>query len=307
MKTKLIFFWTALLLVTISYNGYSDNYYYYNGDTKISLQRVPNKYYLQTYTDIDVSKLELVKDVFMGPNPIIIPESRKQIMIQLNGYEIDFGYWSAIVSDADMSEFEKMEDVRNVAPFFLVEGKHEVFLSNFFHLKLKDADDIVILKQFAEEYSFDIVYNMALPLWFTLSCDKNSAGNALQLANILYETGKFSNADPNLVSCINLISGHDHCNTSYIGITEKQHQKSTVGFTIRQTDKALKITMPNNMIMQRSQIALYNIAGRRQKISPVFNADGTASVSLSNLTAGLYVLHVNDGRGGGWQKQVFVR
>jgi hypothetical protein len=35
--------------------------------------------------------------------------------------------------------------------------------------------------------------NGFMPLWYTLSCSKNSKGNALEMANTFYETGFFSN------------------------------------------------------------------------------------------------------------------
>jgi len=304
MKTKLICFWAALLLIAISHNGYSDDFYYYR-DTKIQLQRVPNKYYLQTYTNVDVSKLEFVKDVFREPQPGINPEPVKQFMIKFNGYETEFGYLSVIGSDADISEFEKMGDVIYIAPaFFIGVGKTEALLTNFISVELKNADDIIILKQFAEKYSFDIVYYDNVRFW--LSCDKNSSGNALQVANILFETENFIAVEPIFLNCVD-DHGRDYCGTNYTEIIETQNAKFATSFMTRQAAQTLKITMPSQMTVQRSQIALYNIAGRRQKVTPVFNADGTVSILLSSIAAGSYILRINNDQRSSWQKQVWVR
>lgn len=47
-----------------------------------------------------------------------------------------------------------------------------------------------------------------MPLWYTLSCTKKSKGNALDMANLFYETGFFESSEPDLMSddspqCVN--------------------------------------------------------------------------------------------------------
>jgi subtilisin family serine protease len=188
-------------------NGYSDDYYY-NRDTKIPLQRVQNKYYLQTYIDIDASKFESIKDIVKKPRPIANLNSTERFKL-FNRKNTEFGYWSVIISDARISEFGKNRDVKYLAPVFITDNKQEAILSNFIEIRLKNGDDITTLEQFAEKYSFDIIGNLvSMPLWFLLSCNKNSSGNALQIANILHETGKFSAVVPDFMirgslNCVN--------------------------------------------------------------------------------------------------------
>jgi len=203
MKNKLICLVIGLLLIAGAYNAYADVFYNY-GDIKIQLKQVPNKYYLQTDKDFDVSKFESVKNVVKEPQAVTIPASIKRF----NKNDVEFGYWSTIVSDADISVLEKMDGVKYVAPVFLTEVKQEATLSNFIYIRLKSVGDIAILKELSDKYSFYIVGNMeSMPLWFALSCDKNSAGNALQVANILFETGKFIAVEPDLMTddanCVN--------------------------------------------------------------------------------------------------------
>ena len=50
--------------------------------------------------------------------------------------------------------------------------------------------------------------NEYMPLWYTLSCSKESTGNALELANKFYETNLFEASEPDLMSddtpnCVN--------------------------------------------------------------------------------------------------------
>ena len=119
MRTKLICFGTILLLIIIN-NGYSDDYYY-NRDTKIPLQRVQNKYYLQTYTNIDVSKLELVKEVFIEPKRITDLNSTDRFE-QLEVIVAEEKLWALPTKD----DFEKNEVTKRIKTLFdRTEARHE--------------------------------------------------------------------------------------------------------------------------------------------------------------------------------------
>jgi subtilisin family serine protease len=163
---------------------------------------------LQTYTNIDVSRLESVKDVIKKPQRATLHKS-------MNPNNLEFGYWSVVTSDIGISAFEKKENVRYVGPVFL-SGGQVAPLSNIFYIELKEAADTVILKQLAEKYSIDVLGSVKfMPLWFRLSSDKNSVGNTLQMANALYETGKFSEMAIDLLTndlnCVNdpfFVQGH---------------------------------------------------------------------------------------------------
>lgn len=67
-------------------------------------------------------------------------------------------------------------------------------------MKLKGEHDFKVLEDLAKESKVEIVGNDSfMPLWYVLSCDKNSKGNALEMANLFYETGKFMAAQPDLM------------------------------------------------------------------------------------------------------------
>jgi subtilisin family serine protease len=53
----------------------------------------------------------------------------------------------------------------------------------------------------ARELKIDIVgNNKQMPLWYTLACKKDSAGNALQVANKLFESTNFASAEPDFLA-----------------------------------------------------------------------------------------------------------
>jgi hypothetical protein len=87
-------------------------------------------------------------------------------------------------------------------------------------------------------------------------------------------------------------------------VHSKQLPKSTSGFVLRQNGKVLKIISP--IQSTRPLISIYNITGKKQKIKPAFNADGSVSISVSHLAAGLYILDIKVGKEN-WQKQIVVK
>ncbi|MDR2693448.1 MAG: S8 family serine peptidase [Chitinispirillales bacterium] len=194
--TMLVF----LLFVSLS----AQTFYYYNGQ-KVDLTVVPHKYYLQTRAaDVDVSRSGLVKEMVQKSKRISVPVSIKS----LGKDRGELGFWSLVTSEADILEHKKAENVLYIAPVFETTTGQEAVLSNFIYIKLKDANDLAILNQLADKHFVEVVGNLkSMPLWFVLSCNKTSTGNALQVANALYETGVFAAVEPDLMTndlnCVN--------------------------------------------------------------------------------------------------------
>jgi len=107
-------------------------------------------------------------------------------------------YWGFVSRELDKDKISS-SDIIYTAPSFRLNG-NLVRLSNFFYVKLKEKQDVAILERLADENDVMIVGNDSfMPSWFILSCDKNSKGNALEMANLFYEKGNFSLAEPDLM------------------------------------------------------------------------------------------------------------
>lgn len=92
-------------------------------------------------------------------------------------------------------------NVQYKAPFFLTKDKKQVGMSHLVYVKLKEAGDKLKLQALAEKLRVAIVgNNKQMPLWYTLACTKESAGNALQVANQLYESDNFAAAEPDFLA-----------------------------------------------------------------------------------------------------------
>lgn len=79
-----------------------------------------------------------------------------------------------------------------VSPYFKFNDGDKIGLSNFFYVKLKTASDTVLLSRIAGKTKSIIVeQDTFMPLWFVLSTTEQSEYNAMEMANIFYESGLF--------------------------------------------------------------------------------------------------------------------
>ncbi|MBO5380719.1 MAG: hypothetical protein J6A40_01325 [Bacteroides sp.] len=103
-------------------------------------------------------------------------------------------------------ELYKIDGIVYHSPFYIVGDATEAYgVSNLFYVKLKSRDDFDKLEELAKEYKVEILGdNKLLPLWFTLSCDKESAGDAIDMANTFYESGLFEHAEPDIMGAVML-------------------------------------------------------------------------------------------------------
>ncbi|MBQ6764148.1 MAG: hypothetical protein IJP45_03060 [Paludibacteraceae bacterium] len=82
-------------------------------------------------------------------------------------------------------------------------GKHsDFFVTHRFYVKLKDNDGLSSLREMASKYNAEIEEEGVLDLWYVLRCRLNPQYNALELANIFYESGLFTATEPEFMGTI---------------------------------------------------------------------------------------------------------
>jgi hypothetical protein len=75
--------------------------------------------------------------------------------------------------------------------------------SNLFNVKIKDINDLSALnKTVLETHTKIISKNQFMQDWYLLSADKDSNGDALQMANYFFETGLFAASEPDIIKVV---------------------------------------------------------------------------------------------------------
>lgn len=190
-----------LALLSASPDIFADNnqyYYWYKGEkqplilkenkTLLLLGQQLDAQSLSDLFNVNKDKISLkTRRVDVGESHI--PGSQKSRNI----------YWAVFESRLETVNLSRPEVVY-YAPFFEGENGKEMGLSHIFYVKLNQKQEKEELERLAAEHNVKILHNNKYrQLWYTLACDRNSTGDALEMANLFYESGIFSASEPGLV------------------------------------------------------------------------------------------------------------
>jgi hypothetical protein len=178
-------------------------FYYYKGE-KIYLKTDFSRLSIISTSEVNTDKIGNVsisnkntEKSYTEQNVIPIDAVDGDILIT----EIEF---STQVDEAEylniIQQLQAEVNVIKVSPTYTVLDK-KIGISNYFYVKLFKAEDKQLLYNLAKKHSIRIAgYNEFMPLWFTLSCSKETPLNVIEIANLFYETGLFESAEPELLS-----------------------------------------------------------------------------------------------------------
>jgi hypothetical protein len=185
------------MLLAFCAGSFAQEYYYWYNGEKTVLELLPSKKFILLQSSEDSIQL---KAKFTEEGITVIEFGKTELNAldnKLTDKEYDF--WGMVEKESSLPILTDNEEIAYEAPFFLISSS-PVALSNRFYVKLKNEEDFDILKNLAEEKKIEIYGNDRYQtLWYVLSCDKNSEGNALQMANFFYESGLFEAAEPELL------------------------------------------------------------------------------------------------------------
>lgn len=175
----LLKYYISLLMLIIPLMLPSQNYYWY-GNKKVSLIPTDKKYVVIKNVDTDTA------------TNVVEYESNNQ---DTNSTNLS---WN-IISQAEFNHLDQSTLVYS-APSYINPDNNEIFVSHYFYVKLKKINDSDILQDFAHRNNVNIEYQSTfLPFWYVLSC-LNTDRNALEMANLFYESGLFEFAEPDFFS-----------------------------------------------------------------------------------------------------------
>ena len=178
------------------------DYYWYRGE-KMPIKRVPNKSYIifkASDKDAIIAYLEKEK---INYKPTSIKNYYHSGIDLTEGNESK-AFLNHLTVEVNISP-ERAYDIKEVvyaAPYYYADNEKDTFpLTNLFYVFLNKTSDLKILEELAREYKVNIISRYdELPDMYVLACDRDSKGNALDVANSLYETELFEATEPSFMS-----------------------------------------------------------------------------------------------------------
>lgn len=189
MKACKVFILMILLLISCSMDVIAQTSYYYYKGNRIPLTVNNDK----VCVNIPKDKRDLSKELLRDINVLdkIKDEDFDISIIQ----QSDFKKLSA------SNSWEKEAKSVLLSSCYITKEDKEVFLTPYLNVRLKREQDNDLLLLYAEKYGLRIVkQDSFMPLWYILSVTQETGKNALEIANTLWETGKFAASVPDLSS-----------------------------------------------------------------------------------------------------------
>lgn len=178
---KLFIFIIAALCLTLSISA-QDSYYYYHG-TRMSLSEDTTRI---------VSIAPITENITLSPSNGFtlvntISDSRSLIKV----------YQLASSTTVKRAIAANPVSTVNIQPCYKTESGNGLIPNGYINVKLKSAADYSILQTVAQQKGCEIIeQNPFMPLWYNLRVKDSPRHNSVDIANAVYETGKFASAFP---------------------------------------------------------------------------------------------------------------
>lgn len=217
----------ALLLVTISTTLYSQTAYYWSDGRQINMTINNNKYFVVSEkTDTALVKNELQNALSISYfKPFLVGAVQNNATNTLNSK-----CWS-IVETSSSINIPSNSSIDYITPHFTLSDSTTVGISNLFYVKLRNLSDTLKLDSLSNLYNVTrIGYYSRMPLWWTMGCTKYSTGNALEIANLFYESGLFASAQPDIMCDIIYDCTNDYFFSSQWGLNNQYYPEYDINY-----------------------------------------------------------------------------
>ncbi len=195
-----------------------------------------------------------------------------------------------------------MDYVVYAAPYFKTESGSDIGITNVFSVRLDGEQDFAKLQRLAQEYNLEMLganeFDQSI---YYLACTKESKGNALEMANLMYESGAFDYATPEfIIGLVPASSPNDPYfssqwnlnNTSYPDI-DISYVDAMEDFTFPYIDDIIVAVVDNGIYDSHPDLPLYDIsydAHTGKSPSVLYGDHGTQVAGVIGATA-------NNGKG----------
>jgi hypothetical protein len=208
---------TLFILFFISGLYAQDDYYWYNGE-QVFLTPYNNAKYLVINRDTLFSS-ELAFELALN-NTSLTVDTIIWTNLETAGEEVvEGGYYNVLdtsytekqrvfISSSDSIDETVLANnslIQYVGPYFVNAMGDTEGITDLFYVELYNENDSILLDSVSNSNNVKIIASVnGLSNKYILECTKHSAGNALEMANLFYETELFASSTPEITSLVYL-------------------------------------------------------------------------------------------------------
>jgi hypothetical protein len=208
---------TLFILFFISGLYAQDYYYWYNGE-QVFLTPYNNAKYLVINRDTLFSS-ELAFELALN-NTSLTVDTIIWTNLETAGEEVvEGGYYNVLdtsytekqrvfISSSDSIDETVLANnslIQYVGPYFVNAMGDPEGITDLFYVELYNENDSILLDSVSNSNNVKIIASVnGLSNKYILECTKHSAGNALEMANLFYETELFASSTPEITSLVYL-------------------------------------------------------------------------------------------------------
>ncbi len=295
--------------------------YYWYREKKIPIKQVDNKsFVIFKSSDKDALLQSLsTQNVKFNPSSIKLYTHGGIDLTNGNNTESFMKGYESIEIFTNPSEAIKFDEVIYAAPFYHTSDDTKFPLTNLFYVFLKNTGDYTLLEKKAKEVNANIISRYEeFPDMYVLSCTKDSKGNALEIANLFYETGLFKDTEPSFMSFTLESSPNDPFYGNQWNLYHTDSQGNYIGYDIRYqqaydagiipnasniiaavTDSGVDLSHPDLTLHSFSWDATYSSSpsvvwdGHGTTVAGVIGATSNNNISIAGVASGVKIMSLS--------------
>ena len=176
-------------------NDCKSRFYYYNSE-KIVVTEIPYKGCISFYDTLSIETVNQILNQYKAIHILSIPSNTNHAIVSIDSENCN-------ETDKLFATIKKDSRISNCNKFFISEKGYSVGITDFFVCKLKSTTSFNQLMELVNDSHTKIIDSNTTSWHFIIRADKNSNGDALDIANKFFETGLFEYAEPEMFSQMN--------------------------------------------------------------------------------------------------------
>ena len=173
-------------------NDCKSRYYYYSSE-KIILTEIPYQGIISFYDTLSTEAINQIVAQYEGIDVLSIPSNSNRAIISIDSKNCN-------ETDKLFDTIKNDSRISNCSKFLISEEGSSFGITDFFVCKLKSSTTQTQLMELATENKVEILKPDTPKNFYIIRADKNSNGDALDMANVFHESGYFECAEPEFFS-----------------------------------------------------------------------------------------------------------